>query len=891
MFSTSAFPTWSVRTSWLLSALLFFFTAQSSAQVALTGTVLDADDDLGLSGANIEVEDAIIGTTTEADGTFNIEVERLPVTLIVSHIGYEERRVVVSENAGLKVRLRVTPVEIEALVVVGSRFVPRTVISSPVPIDNIGAAELAAIGQPSLNKALTYTVPAYNSTQQTISDATAHFDPSDLRGLGPSRTLVLINGKRKNPSSLVYINDTPGKGEVGVDMKSIPIAAVKRVEMLRDGAAAQYGSDAIAGVINVILDDEPEGTEVELVSGLMDEGDGGFRGYDLSTGFKLGEEGFLRVSHGFRDQDETNRAPEPCASGADLNTCDGLFGGLLELVDTDEERAWLRDNPDLGMRVGLPNTTSSDLFYNAGMTLSDQSEIYSYGGLQYRNGISYALYRTPYWIPDPHNIHHDPGEPYGGFHPTFEADIFDRTLAVGARGTRGEWDFDISNTSGSNSVDYTVRRSLNTDMGAESPTTFRTGGYAFSHNVSNLDIARRMGSATLAMGAEFRTENFQAKAGEEASYIGSGTQSFPGLQPQNEADVNRYNVGIYADVNYDLSEQLLLGGAARLENYGDFGDNLSWKLNGRYGFPEERGALRASVSTGFRAPSLHQLYLSNVQTLISGGTVSNQGTFNNESPVLRALKVPQLAEEKSFNVTAGIALRPLKPVFLSLDMYQIDVDDRIVYSSSIASADTTTAVGAILGEYDITSLKFFTNAVDTRTRGVDVVASYATAMGHGLVDVDLAAHLFETEIRGAITTPPPIAGAGVDIFDRKEQSRILTARPQSKILLRITYARGPLSATLNNARFGTVTWQHASDPDKDQTFAPRIVTDLNAEYRLNDTIRLGASINNLLNVYPEKIDNKGDVLTDLGGRFQYPWEVNQFGFNGATGAVRLRLSF
>ena len=874
-----------------LATLILLAAAPASAQMRLTGTVLDAGGGAGLAGVNVAVEGSMTGAVTSDDGTFAIEVAGLPVTLVVSHVGYETSRVVVRESGDLKVVLRAAAVEVEDLVVVGSRFVPRTAISSPVPVDNIGAGELASTGQPSVDKALTYTVPAYNSTQQTISDATAHFDPADLRGLGPSRTLVLINGKRKNPSSLVYINDTPGKGEVGVDMKSIPAAAVKRVEVLRDGAAAQYGSDAIAGVINVILEDEPEGTEVRLVTGLMDEGDGGFRGYELSTGLQLGQDGFLRLSHGFHDQDETNRAPEPCASGADLDTCDGLFGGLLGLVDTDEERAWIRDNPDLGMRVGLPNTTSSDLFYNTGMTLSEQSEIYSYGGLQYRNGISYALYRNPYWIPDPHYIHHDPGEPYGGFHPTFETDIFDRTLSVGARGRRADWDFDLSNTSGSNSVDYTVRRSLNTDLGAESPTTFRTGGYGFSHNVSNLDMARRMGGATLAMGAEFRTENFRAEAGEEPSYVGSGTQSFPGLQPQNEADVNRHNVGIYADVNYDLTSRVLLGAAARLENYGDFGDNLSWKLNGRCGFLKERGSLRASVSTGFRAPSLHQLYLSNIQTLISGGTVSNQGTFNNESPVLRALKVPRLEEEKSFNLSAGLALRPLDAVFLSLDVYQVDVDDRIVYSSSIASADTSTTVGAILGQYDITSLKFFTNAVDTRTRGVDLVASWARALGRGLIDVDLAAHFFETEIRGGITTPAPIAEAGFEIFDRKEQSRILTARPKSKILLRAAYRRGALSATLNNSRFGAVTWQHAADPAMDQTFDPRIVTDLNVEYRLNETVRFGAGLNNLLNVYPEKIDNKGDVLTDLGGRFQYPWEVNQFGFNGRTGTVRLRIRF
>ena len=433
-------------------------------------------------------------------------------------------------------------------------------------------------------------------------------------------------------------------------------------------------------------------------------------------------------------------------------------------------------------------------------------------------------------------------------------DIFDRTLAVGTRGERSGWDFDISNTFGSNSVDYTVRQSLNTDLGAQSPTTFRAGEYRFSHNVSDLDIARRIGPVSLALGAEFRTENFQAIAGEEASYFGSGTQSFPGLQPQNEADVNRHNVGVYADVSYDIDEDLLVGGAARMENYSDFGDNVSWKLNSRYGILDGKGSIRASTSTGFRAPSLHQIYLSNVQTLISGGTVSNQGTFNNESPVLRALKVPKLEEEKSFNVTAGVALRPINSLFLSLDLYQVDVDDRIVYSSSIFTEDQTTAVGAILAQYDITSLKFFTNAVDTRTRGVDLVAAYATTVGPGLVDVNLAANFFDTDIRGQITTPAPIPEADFDIFDRKEQSRLLTARPKSKILLGVTYARGPLQATLNNTRFGAVTWQHGTDPDKDQTFDPRIITDLNVEYSLNETVRLGAGLNNLFNVYPERID-------------------------------------
>ncbi len=860
----------------VLTVVLLFGSEPSGAEVLIKGVVADAASGTPLPGANLALKSSLMGTTCDLDGTFSLTVKNLPVTFLVSYIGYERAEVEVTENIYLKIALHEIELQAEDLVIIGSRFEPRTAITSPVPVDNIKTSDLVATGQLTFDKMLTYAVPAFNSTQQAISDATAHFDPADLRGLGPSRTLVLVNGKRKNPSSLVYINDTPGKGEVGVDMKSLPTAAIERIEVLRDGASAQYGSDAIAGVINVVLKDDDAGTDVQIFSGIMDEGDGDFRGYSVASGFKLGDKGFLHLTHTFADHDETNRAASP---------------GEDALLGVGPEDPWIQENPDLGMRIGLPNATSSDIFFNSKLPLENNVELYGFGGLQYRNGRTYALYRTPYWIMDPHNIYHDEDETYNGFHPTFDADIFDRNFAVGTRGQKQGWDFDISQVFGSNKVDYTVRESLNTDMGAESPTTFRTGGYRFSHNVTDLDMARRIYNASVAIGAEFRTENFRAKAGEEASYIGGGTQSFPGLQPQNAIDANRYNIGIYADVAVDLNESLLVGGAARFENYSDFGDNTTWKLNGRYKLAEDKVSIRASASTGFRAPSLHQIYLSNIQTLVSGGSVSNQGTFNNESTVLRLLKVPQLKEENAFNITAGVALQPSPSLFLSLDLYQVNVDDRIVYSSSITSTDRSTVLGRILEDYSITSLKFFTNAVDTRTRGVDFVASYARPVGPGLLELDVAAAFIDTEIEGQISTPVPIAATDTDIFDRKEQSRLLTARPDSKLLFGLSYERGPLRTNLNNTRFGSVTWKHADDPDKDQTFDAKIITDLNVNYQLNALLGIGLAVNNLLNVYPEKIDNKGDVLTDLGGRFQYPWEVNQFGFNGVTGSGRLNLRF
>ena len=280
-----------------------------------------------------------------------------------------------------------------------------------------------------------------------------------------------------------------------------------------------------------------------------------------------------------------------------------------------------------------------------------------------------------------------------------------------------------------------------------------------------------------------------------------------------------------------------------------------------------------------------------MQTLVSAGTVSNQGTFDNNSPILRALEVPSLKEEESTNFTAGFAVRPARGVSLSLDFYQVEVEDRIVYSSSIASSDSTTAVFEILADNNITSLKFFTNAVDTKTKGVDFVGTYSMPAGDGTVDFSLSANINETNIEGAIATPDPIAAADVDIFDRKEQSRLTSARPDKKVLVGLGYTAEKYSVTLNNTLFGEVTWQHAADETLDQTFGAKVVTDVYFTYQHTDMIGFGLGIQNLLDVFPDEIETGGDPVTDLGGRFKYPWEVNQFGFNGTTASASVNLHF
>ncbi len=864
--------------------ILFFLIIVSSSfaqEKVIKGKVTSYETGEELIGVNILVKNTAIGTATDEHGLFRLVVKKLPTTLVFSSIGYQRQNISIKDDSFLNIALREDVYSSEDVVVVGSRFIPRTSITSSVPIDNIKLKDLYLAPQVTLDKMLHYTVPSFNSTQQTISDATAHFDPADLRQMGPARTLVLINGKRKNQSALVYINDTPGKGDVGVDMKSIPVSAIKRIEILRDGASAQYGSDAIAGVMNIILNDETEKTSINTFSGVTQEGDGFQYGMNLNSGVEIGETGFLNLSFGYEDQQETNRAGVPGA--------DGLFGPIFGDQSLIEgTNPWIQAHPDLGMHVGLPNMTTANVYYNSEIGLDEDSKLYSFGGLVYRTGLSYALYRAPYWIPDNYFLHHDPGTTYDGFQPTFETDIFDAQWTTGFKSNKFGWDYDISYTFGSNAVDYNIGNTLNLDMGASSPTDFFAGGYKFANNIINFDASKLLfDKLFFSVGAEFRRENFIAVQGEEASYIGGGAQSFPGLQPQNAVDAKRTNVGAYIDLSSDITNNLFFGAAARYEKYSDFGTNLTYKASARFKTNDGRYSIRGSISSGFRAPSLHQIYLSNIQTLVSGGTISNQGTFNNNSPVLRKLGVNKLKEENSTNISIGTAGRPTDNLFFSIDFYQINLDDRIVYSSSIASSDTNTTVGRILADNNITSLKFFINAVNTKTQGVDIVANYDLDK----LRLHAAATFSKHSIEGKINTPSVLAADGIDIFDRKEQSRIISARPRTKIVLGGTYDFDPVSVGLLGTYFGEVTWQHASDPAKDQTFSAKIIFDLNASIKLSKEISLHLMVNNLLDTYPDVIDTKGDFVTDLGGRFKYPWEVNQFGFNGRVFLASLNFNF
>jgi len=889
-----------------LLLFLFLFPVILFAQETISGTVVNPQTNLPVPFVNIVEKGTSNGTTSDIDGKFLLEVKAFPVTLIISSIGFNTEEVEVTSSEPITVSLK-EGAALDEIVIVGNRAKPRTVIESPVAIDNISSEELAISAQPEVDKMIAFRVPSYNSTQQTISDATAHFDPSELRNLGPSRTLVLVNGKRKNQSALVYVNETPGRGEVGVDMKSIPAAAIERVEVLRDGASAQYGSDAIAGVINIILKEDKDKTSVNLGTGVTTEGDGFTYNASLNTTINPDFGGYLNLTADFYHQDYTNRAGEP---GNDL-----LFGnvfqpdpqdvidGNITQAEFDERQAlanslldgshpWIQENPDLGMTVGQPEYDRLGIALNAGFPYANETaKFYFFGSFQKRDGKSFALYRTPYWVPDPFNLLHEAGTEYQGFQPTFETDIRDNTFSIGNQWKMlGDWNFDLSYTFGRNAVDYEVNNSWNPDLGASSPTSFRPGGYSFSNQIGNLDISKSFGDVSLAIGSEIRQERFITREGESASYFGGGAQSFPGLRPENAVNETRSNIGVYGGLDWDISEAFLVSAAGRFEDYSDFGDNVSWKVAARYLLDDNKGAIRASVNTAFRAPSLHQIYLSNIQTLqLADGTIGQQGTFNNADPVIidtvSGLGVPQLDAEESFNIAAGVTYRFSRNFSIALDYYNIKVDDRVLLTNPLGfDGDDTTIndVEQVLIDNSIGNITFFVNAVDTKTQGVDLVANYkGISLGNGSLGINAALNWNETDIDGTINVPEKILNAGyTDIFNREEQARITTARPNIKGVLGLTYDISKFTFVLNNTYFGEVTWQHSTNPAFDQTFAGKVVTDLSVSYKFADWVTAKVTGNNILNVYPDEIETFGDFGTDLGGRFRYPWEVNQFGFTG-----------
>jgi iron complex outermembrane receptor protein len=891
----------------LIFSFLILFSLGATAQT-IKGKVTDISG-VSLPYMNVVEKGTTNGSTTSNTGEFSITVKKLPTTFVVSSLGFMSTEVEVSSESYLTIIVEESNVALDEIVLVGSRGKPRTAFDSPVPIDNIKISELAKTGKGVLDQQLMFKVPSYNSTQQPVSDAGAHFSPADLRGLFPSRTLVLVNGKRKNASALVYSYVTPGRGEVGVDMKSIPSAALERVEILRDGAAAQYGSDAVAGVINLVLKKSMD-PFVNTSYSVTTEGDGAQ--YQLETGFgvNIADKGYANFTFNYFDQKRTQRAGEVTSVEDEAG-----YWGVTNSSDfnTSDLTTFLNNNPSAGFQVGIPDMTITNFSYNMGYTLDEetQTEVYSFGTLTDRVGSAAQFARVPYWVPGFEKIYPD----QDFFLAEMSPQIKDNTFSLGIKTIYNGWNFDLSSTMGKNRIDYYITNSFNQSYGASSPSDFYNGAHQFSHVVNNLDMVKTFEggedqAVSVAFGVEHRTERFLTEAGELASYADgtpdvddrTGSESFGGFKPENASNDFRNNIGIYTDISADLSKSFLIGGALRFENYSDFGSNVSWKLNTRWKTDDDKLALRGSVSSGFRAPSLHQMFYTAITTTLTANGIQQNGILNNSDPALRALGIPELKPETSSSIGAGLSYRITRKIGITADVYQIDVDDRIALSGQVTpTGDPTSPIDQTLESVNVGAAGFFLNAIDTRTKGIDIVFSYDYInLGNGMLSGSIAANFNITEVVGT-NFPKFIKDNNLQdaIFSREDISRVESWRPRQKIIAAANYKINKFTAGVSFMNYGKVTYRHASDATNDATFGGKTLTDINFSYGLTDNVNVSLGVNNLFNIYPDTFseaysDNGGvpnDRNLDFVGRFKYPWQTTQFGIDGTRVFTKLVFTF
>ncbi|CAM2009016.1 TonB-dependent receptor [Acanthopleuribacter pedis] len=880
----------------LLPALLLLAPAhgfaQDGASGLLKGMVRDANTKNAVSGANIVVINNQKIVVSDRNGSFSLRLKGGTYQLMVSHPDFETTYLNTDIAAGGTRELDVHMIASlanfgEELVVLGSRAA-RTALETPVPVDVMHAEELKATGMVETSRMLQFLAPSFNFSTSTISDGTDIVRPSTLRGLGPDQTLVLVNGKRRHAGALVHVNGSVGRGTAGVDLNAIPGAAIERIEILRDGASAQYGSDAIAGVINLILKNDI-GTSFDINAGQTYEEDGETLTGSVNHGWRIGERGFLNLTGEFRDRAATNRAgldPRP------------QYPALPDGSPDPREQSFDR----LNHRYGDADSENLGLFVNASFPIGIDSEIYLFGGITEREGESGGFYRRALDNRNVPEIYPD------GFLPLINTTVDDQSLSIGYKTLINNWVLDISATTGGNSFDFDINNSVNVSLGAASPTEAFAGSLEFNQTTLGADLFGTVDfgrPVNLAFGFEWREDSYQIGAGETASWIDGGVpnqaggraapgiQVFPGFRPGNEVDADRDNIAVYGELETNLSEPLLVSLAGRFEDYSDFGNNFSGKLAFRYS-AHKNLAFRTSASTGFRAPSLHQSFFNNTSTQFVTDEVSNElvpfevGTFRNNDPVTQAFGIPELKEETSVNLSAGFTWKPSRNLSITADMYQIDIDDRIVISGQFqASADPQ--IAALLEPFDVSAAQFFTNAVDTETQGGDLVIAYGFDLGEEKrLRLTAAANWNDTQVVGEPQTPAELEGFGSTLFNRIERERIETAQPRSQISLTAAYEVKQLTITARANRFGSVkTVESAADPSRDQVFGAKTLVDLDLSLRFGHHLTWSLGANNLFDTYPDE-NNPG---LSFNGIFVYPRRTAPFGFNGGSFYTRLSYLF
>jgi len=872
-------------------ALLLFLlnSAFIFAQKEVSGIVKDKSG-APLPGVNIVEKGTQNGVSTDFEGGFKISVKEGAI-LVFSYVGFGT--VEKSASGNLNVVLDESGGQVlNDVVVVGSRNAKRTVVNSAVPIDVINVKDVTTqSGKIEINQLLQYVAPSFNANKQSGSDGADHVDPASLRGMGPDQTLVLINGKRRHQSSLINLFGTRGRGNTGTDLNAIPAASIKRIEILRDGAAAQYGSDAISGVINIVTNDNVNELTGAITYGVFNSHAKGdfLPGTPNTEGFRLDKNGNGN-SYG-KDQDFDGGSVKVAANyGVALGTKGGYVNVTGEFLNKNKT---LRPAYDFRKGFGDAEMKGVNLFVNLAVPISDKTEFYAFGGSNFRDTDAYAFTRND-------------GERVvesiypGGYTPRITSKINDNSIAAGIRTeSGGGWKFDLSNTFGMNKFQYDIKGTINASLEENSPLEFDAGGHSLLQNTSNFDISKNypdvMSGFNIAFGTEFRVEKFEIFAGEEGSYTTYDTngqpitdpttqsapidpisgeprpgssQGFPGYSPANEVNESRTNFSLYADGELDITDAFMVSAAVRFENYSDFGSTVNGKLASRLKLSDHIN-LRGSVSTGFRAPSLAQIYYNLRFTNFNSSGATEVLLAPNNSEVTRAFGIDKLNEEKAVNASLGFTAS-FGDFTATIDGYYIQVKDRIVLTGYFDASALNLGVS---------EAQFFANGVDTSTHGLDVVFSWKKNFDFGNFGATLVGNINDMKI-------DKVKNGALDeatFFGKREKAFLLASAPDSKFGLNLTYSKNKFDAGAAFTRFSKVVLVDYAD--EDDVYNPRLVTDLTVGYQLNKNLKLSVGSNNLFNVYPTKQDEQGN--TEAGGY----WDAVQMGFSGAYYYARLGFTF
>ncbi|MFI5256086.1 MAG: TonB-dependent receptor domain-containing protein [Gemmatimonadales bacterium] len=914
-----------------LASALVLLPAMAAAQT--TGTVAGRVLSAGapVNGATVTATGGR-ATLTRADGSYRLALPPGRHEVRVRLIGFVTARDSATVTAGATTTLDFSIVQsvatLEAVSTLGTRGEARTVIDAPVPIDVLSAAEIKQTGRTETAQMIQAVAPSFNFPRTSIGDGTDAVRPATLRGLAPDQTLVLVNGKRRHNSALVNVNGFVGRGSAPVDLNAIPASMIDHIEILRDGAAAQYGSDAIAGVMNIVLKRGTPGgftttlgedytmynradnlTPFPMQIGDRQARDGKVLQTALDQGWTFSQSGFLHLTGELRDRGFTNRTlPDPRVQ---------YFPG-----DPRENDPTLPLNGRIDHRQGDAATHDVQGFWNAGGSLGSV-DFYTFGGGAVRRSEAPGFWRRPNDDRTLRNIYPN------GFLPIIHGDLDDASAAVGVTGVASGWNWDLGTVYGGNQFAFTIKNTANVSLGPTSPTEFDAGKLRFKQSTTTLDLNRDFRGSlpfpvNVAAGAEFRADDYAIVAGEFDSWRNGGftvidqngnpttrpgapgSQVFPGFKADSggkkgdEGSHARNNTGLYADLSSDLTQRLLVDVAGRYEHYSDFGSTTTGKLSARYqivtGF-----ALRGAASTGFRAPSLMQEYFSSTATNFVGGIPFDIKTFPANSPEAEALGSSPLKAEKSRNYSFGFATEPVTGLSFTADYYYVAIGDRIVLSNNFTGPAATAALNNI-GITGIQGGRYFTNAIDTKTHGYDVIANYGmTLASSSVLRLSAAYNHNRTRVTRVDTLPTNLSGLKSSLFDRVEQGRIEEGNPENNLILSANYDIHHFGLIVRTQRFGQVT-SYGSAPTNafgplDQIFSPKWVSDLSGSYTFNQlTLTIGAD--NIFDIYPDRNNNDGNYVTppaENGGTSNFgifPYNgISPFGFNGRFIYTRLTVGF